>query len=361
MQQQIYVVDDNPVAALRLTKAIGASNEVVVTTFTDPQQALRTATAAPPDLMLVDFAMPRMDGVQLIQELRRGIVCRDMPVAMISGFNDPLLRSRALQAGALDVIAKPFDVSEVRLKVRNLLALTRPLRDSYRADAFSDTIPSHAWVIDDGDTLAMLEKVASIRDENTGLHTSRMARYSYHVARTLGHSLVECEMLLKAAPLHDIGKIGIPDAILLKPGGLTPAEWETMRKHTWIGHDILKDSHSEVMQLGAEIALNHHEQWSGSGYPRGLKGINIPISARIVAVCDSFDALTSVRPYKAAWTLERAMAVIRADSGEHFDPKVVEAFEASLPTILDVKRELDGDGSVLALLEGASPALQLQR
>jgi len=357
--QQIYVVDDNPVAAMRLSKAIDRAPGHNVITFTDPLEALKRVISAPPDLMLIDYAMPGMDGVKLMSEMRRGVPDFEFPIAMVSGRADPLVRSRALQAGALDIIAKPFDVAEIGLKVRNMLALKRSHRLHPSDSGFLDTQPSAGWVIDDGGTLELLERVSSLRDDTTGKHTSRMARYSHAVAQTYGLSVVDCEVLLRAAPLHDIGKVGIPDAILLKPGTLTEEEWVIMRNHTWIGCNLLKGSASAALQLGAQIALNHHEQWNGSGYPRGLSGTDIPLAARIVAISDAFDALTSVRPYKCAWTLDKAMRVIRADSGEHFDPQVVAAFEHSLPQIIAIKRELDGEAAVAALLGQSVPSAQL--
>lgn len=351
--QRIYVVDDNPVSALRLSKAVGKDLGATVLSFTDPLQALRASLAEPPDLLLVDYAMPAMSGVKLLQELKRRLPDQDLAAALVSGFSDPLIRSRAFQAGALDVIAKPFDVSEVTLKVRNLLALMKHLPSTTKASEFDRTQISDEWVYDDGGAADVLQRIAAFRSPYSGRRTSRLARYTYVIAKAMGMSVVECEMLQKAVPLHDIGKISLRDSILSKAGALNPQETAELRRHTLLGYDLLKGSKSIVMQLGAEIALNHHEHWDGTGYPRGLKGTDIPLAARIVTICDAFDALTSLQPYKSAWHLGKALKVIRADSGGHFDPEAVSALNRSLPALLSVKREIDGSSALKALIAPA--------
>jgi putative two-component system response regulator len=186
--------------------------------------------------------------------------------------------------------------------------------------------------------------------ENTGRHTERMALYARAIAATLGWSTAPLQLMRDAAPLHDLGKIGVPDAVLRKATALSGEEWDVMRRHTTIGYELLRNQASPVLQLGAEIALSHHERWDGTGYPRGLGGAGIPLSGRIVALADVFDALTTVRPYKPAWPVERAVDQIVADAGTHFDPDVVSAFTSSLDRLLSIKAHCDGNQACAPLL-----------
>ena len=199
-------------------------------------------------------------------------------------------------------------------------------------------------------TLDILNRLSALRDDNTGKHTERMARYARAIAATLGWSTAQCQLMREAAPLHDLGKIGIPDSVLGQAGALSREEWDVMRRHTTIGYELLRDQASPVLQLGAEIALSHHERWDGTGYPLGLCGADIPLSGRIVALADVFDALTTVRPYKPAWLVEQAIDQIVEDSGTHFDPDVVSAFTSSLERLHAIKAHYDGDEAFAPLV-----------
>ncbi len=227
----------------------------------------------------------------------------------------------ALELGAVDYIIKPFSPHIVKARVRTHLRLV----------SVEEVVQTRLEIV------RCLGKAAEYKDNETGAHVLRMSHYSRIVALALGLSDAHADLLLHAAPMHDIGKIGIPDSILCKPGRLTEQEWEIMRQHTVIGAQILGNHPSGLLRLAATIALCHHEKWDGSGYPRGLAGEDIPLEARIVAIADVFDALTSVRPYKRAWSVDDAVELIRSESGGHFDPRVVEAFLESLPEILQIK------------------------
>jgi response regulator RpfG family c-di-GMP phosphodiesterase len=257
------------------------------------------------------------------------------------------VRYRALDVGASDFLTKPVDKIEFLARASNMLALSdvrKKLAD--RAAWLADEVHKATSEIlqRERETVIRLSKAAEYRDPETGAHILRMAHFSELIAKGLGLSAVDQELLLEAAPMHDIGKVGIADNILLKPGRLTPDEFEIMKQHAIFGYEILKGSSSRVLQAGADIARAHHEKFDGSGYPNGLRGDSIPIFSRIVAVADVFDALTSERPYKEAWPLEQAVEHLRSNAGSHFDPACVEAFLAQWSVVLEIRQrftELD--------------------
>jgi len=338
---RVHVVDDNETNLLLFSQLVsGLDSALEVQTFLDPYQAVEACRCVMPDLVLVDYMMPGMDGHQYITAVRGMPGASEVPIIMVTATDERSVRHRALELGATDFITKPVDPAEVKARLRNLLALRKThlkLRD--RNVWLREEIGKATRTIIDRELelILRLAKAAEFRDPETGGHILRMARYSQLVARQLGLSEEDCSLLLHAAPMHDVGKLGIPDGILLKPGKLDEEEFKIMTQHAEIGHSILQGSSSRLIQVAAEIAATHHEKFDGSGYPAGLAGEDIPLFGRIVAVADVFDALTSVRPYKKAWPVEKARDLLQENAGSHFDPRIVAAFLARWDEILAVR------------------------
>ena len=341
MTYQVVIVDDaeiNLVLFQALVKRMGNSQSI---TFSDALQGLQWAKENDFDLLIVDYMMPGLDGIAFIEQLRAMPDKVDLPILMITANDQKQIRYRALDVGATDFLTKPVDKVEFMARANNMLQLgaSRKVLAGRATWLAEEVRKATAEIVRrERETVIRLSKAAEYRDPETGAHILRMAHYSELIAIELGLSKAEQEMLLEAAPMHDIGKVGIADNILLKPGRLTPEEFEVMKQHAAFGHEILKGSLSRVLQAGAEIARDHHEKFDGSGYPNGLIGTNIPIFSRIVAVADVFDALTSERPYKKAWTLERASEHIKASAGTHFDPQCVDAFFANWDAVLEIRQ-----------------------
>ena len=287
----------------------------------DGARALALAREHRPDLILLDVMMPGLSGHSVCKTLKADPDTRAIPVIFVTALSDPDDEAHGLELGAVDYITKPVSPAIVRARVRNHLSLVR----------VDELVETRLAVVH------RLGRAAEYKDNETGLHVIRMSHFSRLIALQADLGEAWSDTLLNAAPMHDIGKIGIPDAILQKPGKLTPEEWAVMQTHAQIGAEIIGEDGSDLLNMAREVALCHHEKWDGSGYPRGLKGEAIPISARIVALADVFDALTSERPYKHAWPIDDAVALIREQAGQHFDPALVTAFEACLPQILDVR------------------------
>lgn len=355
MKQTIAIVDDNPLFLSQMRMLLERAGVGEVRSYEDPQKALEDFRHSPPSVLLVDYLMPGIDGLQFLEILQREGIIDHTPVAIVTGADDlESLRLPALKAGATEIIGKPIRPSEFALAVRNLtrLATVSVGKASGSTDGFRPLVlprtggavtPRHDLNAEDAAAVRLLAKVAAIRDDATGQHTQRMAEYAGVVAHHYGMSLDQQRQLAAAAPLHDIGKIGVPDSILQKPGPLTPEERVLMQRHTTLGYEMLSDERSPLMQLGAEIALSHHEHWDGRGYPFGLARKSIPLSARIVCIADAFDALTTVHPHRQSSLIDRAVAVIANERGTHFDPDVVDAFMAGLDEIKLIKRHFDGD------------------
>ncbi len=338
---RVAIVDDQ-LTSLKLLERLAASVPGVsaVELHTDPRRALERIRAAPPDLMLVDYRMPGMDGADFIGRLRRLPDCAEIPVVVVTAAREREIRYRALEAGATDFLTKPVDHVEFKARTRNLLVLAeqqRLLRD--RAHSLEQRVRQATRDIRtrEYETLLRLAKAGEYRDEETGNHVMRMAKYSRLIAERLDLPEDQCQVIEVAAPMHDIGKIGIPDRILLKPGRLTADEFEIMKAHTRIGYEILKGSPSKYLQMGARIALGHHERYDGGGYPAGLAGEAIPLAARIVAVADVYDALTTERPYKRPWRVDDAVKLLRQERGGHFDPACVDAFTRNLDQVVEIQ------------------------
>jgi putative two-component system response regulator len=352
---QICIVDDNAVWLARLGRLIEDADLGDVVAYRHPLDALTSLRDRHPDVLLVDFSMPGMNGIELLTALHATGVSPRTPVALVAASLTDPIKLQAWQAGVMEVLPKSITGQEMVLRLRNLTRMAAvPMSDEPNAGTSSvrDLLARGAQRSGDvqRSTLQILERLSALRDENTGKHTERMARYARAIAATVGWSTPQCQRMRDAAPLHDLGKIGIPDAVLGKAGALSSEEWDVMRRHTTIGYELLRDQASPVLQLGAEIALSHHERWDGTGYPLGLRGADIPLSGRIVALADVFDALTTVRPYKPAWLVEQAVDQIVADSGTHFDPDVVTAFTASLDRLLSIKAHYDGNEAFASLL-----------
>ncbi|MDH3451680.1 MAG: response regulator [Gammaproteobacteria bacterium] len=340
----VQVVDDQFTGRKILEELVlTIDTRVRVSSFGDPVAALAQARMFPPHLIITDYKMPVMDGVEFTKRLRNIPSCADVPLMVVTVVDDREILYRALDAGATDFLTRPIDQFECRARCRNLITMHEQrlvIKNRARWLESQVDMATREILMREHETLLRLAKAGEYRDEETGNHVLRMARFSRLVAEQLALPDDTCTEIELAAPMHDIGKIGIPDGILRKPGNHTPAETNIMRKHTTIGHDILKNSPSRYLQLGSIIALSHHERFDGTGYPRGLAGEDIPLAARIVAVADAYDALTSQRPYKHAWSSEDAVAYIKQQSGRHFDPDCVAAFVARLATIAEVQHLL---------------------
>jgi two-component system response regulator RpfG len=339
----VMVVDDQSTGRAILEQVVRSLDErVVVEGFARPVDAVVWATRNVSDLVLVDYMMPEMDGIEFVKRLRALPGYEHVPIVMVTVHDDRKVRYAALDAGITDFLTKPVDARECLARCRNLLTLRRQhlvLEDRRRLLEHMVEDATREVREREKETLMRLARAGEFRDEETGYHLIRMARYSRLIATALSLEPDEVQTIELAAPLHDIGKIGIPDQILLKTDRLDAAEWEIMRRHPVIGHEILKGSASKYVRMGALIALGHHEKYDGSGYPNGLVGDHIPLCARIVAVADVYDALTSVRPYKNAWSSEQAFDYVASQVGRHFDPRMVEAFHAMKKQVLQVQNE----------------------
>ena len=343
----VLIVDDQSTSRMILEELIRSIEQaLVVESFADPIQALEWAKRNTVDLVLTDYKMPYMDGSEFTRWLRQIPSCSDVPVIIITCVDDRSVRYRALEVGATDFLTKPVDHHECRARCRNLLTLRRQQqiikeRAKWLEHAVSRT--TEEILLREKETLLRLARAGEYRDEETGNHVVRMARCSRVIADGLRLSDDDCDVIEHAAPMHDIGKIGIPDRILLNTQKLNGDDWEVMKTHTTIGYEILRDSPSCYLQHGAFIALSHHERFDGNGYPRGRKGDQIPIEARVVAVADVYDALVSWRPYKKPWPMQDAIAYIRSEKGRQFDPDCVDAFNKGLDEIIGIQQQLRED------------------
>jgi putative two-component system response regulator len=320
---RILMVDDQEANLDLLERILRAGGYRDITSLTDSRKALDFFQNLHPDLLLLDLHMPHLDGFAVLELVRREIPAGIyLPILMLTADLTPEVKRQALAGGAKDFLSKPFDSTEVLLRIQNLLE-TRFLHLLMEEKVRSRTLE---LVESEEEALKRLALAAEFRDDDTAMHTERVGQRSGSVAVALGWAETEVELLRKAAPLHDLGKIGISDLILLKPGQLTPEEWTLMQTHTSIGSRMLGNSRFPLYQMAEQIARTHHERWDGTGYPAGLKGPSIPLSGRIVAVTDVFDALTHERPYKKAWPVAEARDEMKQQSGRQFDPDVVRAF-----------------------------------
>jgi two-component system response regulator RpfG len=343
----VLVIDDQATSRQILTQIVRSIDDSLeIKSFDSAQPALNWLSDKPADLILTDYKMPGMNGIEFLEAARAIPQLHNAPIVMITSHEQSEIRYQALELGATDFINKPIDHIECSARFRNLLQLQRQrLIIEDRANWLEEQVraSTHAIRVREHETLLRLAKAGEYRDEETGNHVIRMARFARVIAETLGIDETECESIELSAPMHDIGKIGIPDHILLKPGKLTVEEFDIIKQHTVIGYEILRDSPSKYLRMGADIALGHHEKYDGSGYPQGLKGEDIPLPARIVAVADVFDALTSRRCYKPAWRDQDVLNLILSESGKHFDPQCIDAFLSQIEKIRGIRASLSDD------------------
>jgi two-component system response regulator RpfG len=342
-KRTVVIVDDESTGRMILGKIIQqVADDILVVDFDGPHAALKWLETHQADLVVTDYKMPKMDGVDFIKEIRKRPDCEHIPIMMITVVSEKEVRYDALDAGATAFLIRPIDQIECRTSCRNLLKLhEQHLIIQDRADWLAEqvTVATEQIVLREHETLLRLAKAGEYRDEETGNHVIRMAKYAREIAEEIGLTKNECDDIEYAAPMHDIGKIGIPDGVLLKPGKLNAHEWKIMQSHTTIGYEILSNSQSKYMQMGAVIALYHHERFDGQGYPNGLRGTDIPLIARIVTVADIYDALVSVRPYKDAWPVQEAIDYIKAQAGTQLDPQCVDAFCKRIPQVMQIQME----------------------
>jgi putative two-component system response regulator len=355
------VVDDE-LLNLKLIAAMLKPQGYEVVLANDGQECLNKVRENPPDLILLDIMMPNLDGFGVTKEIKADEQYSRIPIVMVTALQDVQDRVRALETGAEDFLTKPVDRMELIARVRSLLKV-KAYNDhmvNYRQELEREVQKRTLEIQVTNKKLALaheklrgasletifrLSRAAEFKDEDTGAHIISMSRISARLASKCGLSAATVESILYASPMHDIGKIGIPDRILLKNGPLNDEEWTVMRMHTVYGGKILENSDIGFLRLGEVIALTHHEKFDGSGYPRGLKGKQIPLAGRIVAVADVFDALMSRRPYKPAFTPEQASNIISEGRGKHFDPEVVDIFLGDMEEILRIWRSSQEDHS----------------
>jgi two-component system response regulator RpfG len=337
----ILIIDDQQTSRQILKQLVSnIEQNINLHDFANPVEALAWTVKNQVDLVLIDYKMPEMNGVEFIRKFRKNPASAHVPVIMVTSIEDRNIRYDALGAGATDFLMKPVDHNECRARCRNMLTQHQQYKIISDRSRWLERRVAEATSeirLRERETLLRLARAGEYRDEETGNHIIRMAKYSRIIAEELGLSREDAEVIEMAAPMHDIGKIGIRDEILLKPGKLTPEEFEIMKKHTIIGYDILKDSPSKFLQMGGVIALGHHEKFDGTGYPNGLMGDAIPIEARIVAVADVYDALVSERPYKNAWSTQAALDYMESISGKHFDPEVLSAFMSQIDSVTKIQ------------------------
>jgi len=348
----ILVVDDQ-IQNIELLEAHLVPQGYEIVKAANGEEALGKLSGDQIDLILLDVMMPGMDGFEVTRRVRQDDTHRLLPIILITALRETEDRVKGIEAGCDDFISKPVDKMELLARVRSLLKVKayNDLMSNYRKELESEVSSrtgelKHAFERIKAaslDTIYRLSVASEYKDKDTGAHIKRMSHYCAAVARRMGLEQSTVETILYAAPMHDVGKIGIPDLILVKPAKLDPVEWEIMKQHTVIGVKILKGSDAEFIRLGETIAQSHHEKWDGSGYPNGLKGIEIPIAGRITAIADVFDALTSKRPYKEAFSVEKSLAIIKEGRGSHFDPDVVDAFFTIRDEILSIKKQYGED------------------
>ena len=319
---KLLLVDDEPVNLQVLKQILQQDYRLLFAR--DGEKALSLADSEQPQLILLDIMMPGITGLETCQRLKQNANTQHIPIIFVTALAETRDETEGFKMGCVDYITKPVSPPIVLARVKAQLSLVSI--DSLRETRLQ--------------VIHRLGRAAEYKDNETGLHVIRMSHYAKEIALAAGMNEIDAEELLNAAPMHDIGKIGIPDAILQKPGKLTPDEWEIMKTHASVGATIIGEDNSSLLKIARTIALCHHEKWDGSGYPNGLAGEAIPVEARIVAIADVFDALTSTRPYKKSWSIDDATAYIKNESGKHFDPDLVQAFIQVLPAIEKIREQL---------------------
>ena len=359
---KILIADDDERIRITLSDILIAQKYKVILAQ-NGKEALHKVALESPDVILLDMNMPEVNGIEVIKYLKADNYTKYIPIVVVTGEDDVNIRVQALKLGADDFLTKPPHIAELTARVRSLVKV-KAYYDymKHYQSTLEEEVRKRTKALNEAheklknaslDTIYRLSTAAEYKDEDTSLHLQRISNYAFVIAREIGLDNEIKDSLLYSTPMHDIGKIGIPDKILLKPGKLDSDEWRIMKQHTEFGGRILKGSESDFIKMGREIALTHHEKWDGSGYPNGLKEEEIPVEGRVTAIADVFDALTTKRPYKEAFPNEKAFRIIKEERGTHFDPEIVDIFFAVQDQILDIKQQYQDDKkSILYQLAG---------
>ncbi|MDP2654275.1 MAG: response regulator [Candidatus Omnitrophota bacterium] len=348
LNARILIIDDQKLHARYLQKVLEDAGYRSVRTENDPLKALPVIHELQPDLIILDLDMPQLDGFQIIEHLNEFRRNNYLPILAVSPETSAEGRLKALQSGATDIVVQPFEVVEIVIRIRNMIEmriLHMQVQDQNKILESKVQERTKELRVTQLDIIRRLAQAAEFRDNDTGVHIIRMSQFCAKLGEAIGLDDTQCELLLNASPLHDIGKIGIPDSILLKPGKLTPEEYEVMKTHTTMGARLLSGSDSPLMKMAQTIALTHHEKWDGTGYPQKLKGEDIPLLGQLCSVCDVYDALTAARPYKRAWSSEEAVAELVTQKDKHFNPVMVDRFLEILPEIEKIRGKYKDEAS----------------
>ncbi|MBU0676257.1 MAG: response regulator [Proteobacteria bacterium] len=345
LKSRLLIIDDNPANVELLEKTLSAQGYSSVLSITDPRKAEKLYRAYKPHLVLLDINMPYLDGYQVMAQIRHIEGSSYIPVLVLTALQDKQTRLQALSEGAQDFLTKPFDKVETLTRIENMLRI-RLLHNEVQEQniLLEKTVRERTLELHDTrlEIIYRLGRAAEYRDNETGEHLVRLSHMCVLLGKLCGKSDLEADLLFNASPMHDIGKIGIPDSILLKPGQLTMEEWKIMQTHTTIGADLLDGHDSELMVLARDIALTHHEKWDGTGYPHNLKGLEIPFESRITGIVDVFDGLTSKRPYKVPYPIESSCTIIADERGKHFDPELTDIFLKNIDEFIEIYHQFSG-------------------
>ena len=337
---KIISIDDNKTNLL-IIESYAKNLSLQIDSFLEPKEALVASSNIEYDLVIVDYMMPEINGLEFIQEFRKNNP--EIPIIMLTAVGDDMqLQIKALEYGANDFLSKPINAPAFKARIINMLKLRKSqLLLKNKAMLLQEEVDKATLRLKESEleTLQMLGKTAEYKDPETNAHTQRVSHYCKILARAYGLDENLQDIIFYASPFHDLGKIGIPDRILLKPGKLDADEYEIMKKHSQIGYEILKGSKSKYLKAGGVIAYNHHEKYDGTGYPNGLRGENIPIFGRITAIADVFDALTSIRPYKKAWSVDEAFNLLIEEKNRHFDPILVDLFIKNKEDVMNIHKK----------------------
>ncbi|MFO7752448.1 MAG: response regulator [Desulfobacteraceae bacterium] len=349
LSARILIIDDTRANLDLLEAIVESAGYTSVMTLSDSRESVKLYEAFEPHLVILDISMPHLDGFQVMELLQEIEKDSYIPVMVVTAFQDDATRKKALAWGAQDFLSKPFDNLEVQTRIRNMIRI-RLLHNQTRNQniILEQQVKLRTRQLEKTklEIIHRLGQAAEYRDTETGAHIIRMSRMCGLLGRLSGMNEKEIDLLLKASPMHDVGKIGIPDTVLLKPGKLTAEEWRIMTEHTIIGGKLLDGHDDDLMVLARDIALTHHEKWNGTGYPESLKKENIPFCGRIAGLVDVFDALTSSRPYKEPYPIEKALEIISRERGSHFDPDLSDLFFEHIDAFIQIKNELSDEGEM---------------
>ncbi|HNW81971.1 MAG TPA: response regulator [bacterium] len=346
-EAKILYVDDTIENIDIVVDTLGEIYDIIVAK--DGKNAIRIAQSEMPDLILLDIVMPGINGYEVCKTLKNTHKTKDIPIIFLTSLSNSVSKKTGFELGAVDYIIKPFEVEELAARVRNHVLVKKASENLFKQNELLELkVAERTFELKEAmkkmefaslEAILRLSRAAEYRDDDTGNHVFRVGLYSSEIGKFINIGDNNVKKLMLSAPMHDVGKIGIPDSILQKPGKLTDEEWVLMRKHTIMGARILEGSSSDIISLAEMLAQDHHEKWNGKGYPQGKKGEEIPLYCRIVALADVFDALTTERPYKNAFTIEKSFSIIQEEKGAHFDPEIVEAFFAIQDKILEIREK----------------------